>query len=42
MYGGNQFSKSQAKINLLMYLDSIKVFVKKEKELETLVQTMRI
>ena len=35
-------SKSQEKINHLMYMDNIKQFVKNERELETLMQTMEI
>ena len=34
--------KSQEKINLLMCMDNIKLFVENEKELETLIQTVRI
>ena len=34
---GNKFSKSQENINHLMYMDDIKVFATKEKELETLI-----
>ena len=36
------FIKSQEKINHFMYMDYIKIFVKNEKELETLTQTIRI
>ena len=39
---GYKLSKSQEKINHLIYMDDIKVFAKKEKELETLMQTVRI
>ena len=39
---GNKLSKSQEKINHLMYMDDIKRFGKNEKELETLIQTVRI
>ena len=39
---GYKLSKSQEKINHLMYMDDIKLFAKNEKELETLIQTMRI
>ena len=39
---GHKLSKSQEKINHLMYMDSIKLFAKNEKELETLIQTVRI
>ena len=35
-------NKSQGKINLLMYIDDSKPFAKKEKELETLTQAVRI
>ena len=34
--------KSQEKINHLMYMDNIKLFAKKEKELETLKQAVRL
>ena len=37
-----KLSKSQEKINHLMYMEDIKLFVKNEKELETLIQTVRI
>ena len=37
-----KFSKSQEKINHLMYMDDIKLFAKNEKELESLIQTVRI
>ena len=40
--GGYKFTNSQEKINHLMYMDDIKIFAKNEKELETLVQTIRI
>ena len=39
---GDKFTNSQEKINHLMYMDDIKKFAKNEKELETLVQTIRI
>ena len=39
---GYKLNKSQENINHLMYMDSIKVFVKNEKELETLIQIVRI
>ena len=39
---GYKFTKSQVKINHLMYMDDIKPFAKNEKELETLIQTVRI
>ena len=42
MYRGKKFTNSQEKINHLMYMDDIKMFAKNEKELETLVQTIRI
>ena len=35
-------TKSQEKINHLMYMDGIKLFAKNEKELQTLIQTIRI
>ena len=39
---GYKFSKSQEKINHLMYMGDIKLFAKNEKHLETLIQTVRI
>ena len=39
---GYKLSKSQEKINHLMYMDDIKLFAPKEKELETLKRTVRI
>ena len=39
---GYELSKSQEKINHLMYMDDIKMFAKNEKELETLTQTVKI
>ena len=39
---GYKLSRSQEKINHLMYMDDIKLFVKNEKELETLIHTFRI
>ena len=39
---GNKLSRSQEKINHLMYMDNIKLFAKNEKELETLIHTVRI
>ena len=39
---GYKLSKSQEKINHLMYIDGIKLFAKNEKELETRIQTVRI
>ena len=39
---GLKFSKSQEKFNQLMYKDDIKLFAKDEKELETLMQIVRI
>ena len=38
---GYKLSKSQEKINLLMYMDDIKLFVKIEKELETLIHAVK-
>ena len=37
-----KLSRSQEKINHLMYMDDIKLFTKNEKELETLIHTVRI
>ena len=39
---GFKLSKSQEKINHLMYMDDINLFAKNEKELETLIKTVRI
>ena len=39
---GYKLSRSQEKINHLMYMDDIKRFAKKGKELETLIHTVRI
>ena len=39
---GYKLSRSQEKINHLMYMDDIKLFAKNEKELETLIQAVRI
>ena len=39
---GYKLSRSQEKINHLMYMDDIKLFTKNEKELETLIHTIRI
>ena len=36
---GYKLSRSQEKINYLMYMDNIKLFAKDEKELETLIHT---
>ena len=37
-----KLSQLQEKINYLIYMDDIKLFAKKEKELETLIHTVRI
>ena len=39
---GYKLSKSQEKINHLMYMEGIKLFAKNEKELETLIHAVRI
>ena len=39
---GYKLSRSQEKINHLMYMDDIKLFAKNEKELETLMLAVRI
>ena len=39
---GYKLSKSQEKINHLVYMDDIKLLAKKEKELETLIHAERI
>ena len=40
--GGYKLSKSKEKVNLQMYSGDIKLFVKHEKELETLIQVVKI
>ena len=42
MHRGYKFDNSQEKINQLMYIDDIKMFTKEEKEVGSLIQTMRI
>ena len=39
---GHKLSRSLEKVNHLMYMDDIKLFAKNEKELETLILTVRI
>ena len=39
---GYKLSRSQEKVNHLMYMDDIKLFAKNEKELETLIHIVRI
>ena len=39
---GYKLSRSQEKINHLMFMDDIKLFAKNEKELETLIHAVRI
>ena len=39
---GYKFSRSQEKINHLMYMDYIKLFAKNQREMETLMHTVRI
>ena len=39
---GYKLSKSQEKINYLMYMDDIKLFARNEKKLENLIQSVRI
>ena len=39
---GYTITKLQQKINYLMYMDDIKLFTKNEKELETVIQAVRI
>ena len=39
---GYKLSRSQEKINHLMYMDNIKLFAKNEKNLETLIHAVRI
>ena len=38
----NELCRSQEKVHHLMYMDDIKLFAKNEKELETLIHTVRI
>ena len=38
---GYKLARSQEKVNHLMYMDDIKLFAKNEKELETLIHTVR-
>ena len=40
--GGYKLSKTQEKINHVLYMDNIKLFAKNEKEVETLIHAMRI
>ena len=40
--GRYNLTKSKEKINHLMYMDDLKLFAKNEKELETLIQAVRI
>ena len=40
--GGYKFTKLQENIYNLKYIDGMKIFAKKEKEVETLIQTVRI
>ena len=39
---GYKLSKSQEKVNYLIYMDDIKLYAKNEKELETLIHAVRI
>ena len=39
---GYNLGRSQEKVNYLMYMDDIKLFAKNEKELETIIHTVRI
>ena len=39
---GYKLHKSQEKINHLMYMDDIKLFAKNEKEMENLIQAVRL
>ena len=39
---GNIFTKSQKQNNHLLYIDDLEIFLKNEKELETLMQAIRI
>ena len=40
--GGYKFTKSQEKINPLMYIDDIKLFVKNKKDLEIQIEVVKI
>ena len=40
--GGCKFTNSKEKINHQMFMDDFKLFAKNEKELEILIQTMKI
>ena len=40
--GEYRFTKSQGKVNYLMYLDDIQIFTKNLKKLETLIKAFRI
>ena len=40
--GGYKFTKSYDEVNHLMYMDDIKIFTKSEKELETVIHTIKI
>ena len=42
MTAAYKLSRSQEKINHLMYMDDIKLFAKNENELETLIDAVRI
>ena len=39
---GYEFTKSKEKINHLLYMDDLKLYAKNEKELDSLVQTVRV
>ena len=40
--GGYKFTKSQEKVNHFMYINDIKISAKNEKELESMIQTIRL
>ena len=42
MHKGYKVTKSQEKINHLMYINDVELFAKNEKEFETLILAMRI
>ena len=42
MHSQVQTQKAKEKINQLMYMENIKLFTKKEREFETLMQTVKI
>ena len=39
---GYEFAKNREKINHLLYMDDLKLYAKSEKELDSLIQTVRV